>query len=489
MRILYIDIDTLRPDHLPIYGYPRPTAPTISAIAREGVWFTACYTSDSPCVPARAALVSGRMGIHNGVVTHWGPGANFRWPLTETTWDQDYSQDAPLFPRYLRQHGYRTATVSSFGDKHQAPWFGFAWSESHNFTLKRGNEGAEEVAREARAWLAQHGREENWLLHVHFWDPHKNYTMPPHYVTQMARYPAPPWPDARTLDRHQDPAIGPGSAADFWAWGDRRVSPVPTMPDAITTVDDFRQLIDSYDGAIRYADEAVAQILGDLRGLGIEDETAIIIASDHGEAFGEHGLYAQHADAGRAVERVPLIVRWPGAAREVASDALVYLQDIVPTIVDLLGLPMPPGWDFQSVASIIRSGNSSAAGRRQLVWGHGLYVCQRALFDPPWLYLRTYHPGLFDWPEESLYAIDRDPHETENRVAEEPAVASRMRGDLARWLEEASQGNERDPMDEVIASGGPYRYVKPGPWLNHLRAMGWEAAARRVEQRLRSGTP
>ena len=78
MRILYLDLDSLRPDHLGCYGYHRDTSPNIDRIAREGVTFTECYCSDSPCLPSRTALMSGRFGIHTGAVTHGGTAADFR---------------------------------------------------------------------------------------------------------------------------------------------------------------------------------------------------------------------------------------------------------------------------------------------------------------------------------------------------------------------------------------------------------------------------
>lgn len=72
MNVLFIDIDTLRPDHMGCYGYGRNTTPNIDAIAREGVRFDNYYCSDAPCLPSRAALVSGTFGIKNGVVGHGG---------------------------------------------------------------------------------------------------------------------------------------------------------------------------------------------------------------------------------------------------------------------------------------------------------------------------------------------------------------------------------------------------------------------------------
>lgn len=77
MRILYVDIDSLRPDHLGCYGYDRNTSPTIDSLADSGVRFDRCYVSDSPCLPSRTALATCRVGAKNGVVTHYGHG---QWP-------------------------------------------------------------------------------------------------------------------------------------------------------------------------------------------------------------------------------------------------------------------------------------------------------------------------------------------------------------------------------------------------------------------------
>ncbi|MCL1888799.1 MAG: sulfatase-like hydrolase/transferase, partial [Kiritimatiellaeota bacterium] len=78
MRILYLDLDTLRPDHLGCYGYHRNTSPNLDRIAREGVRFEKFCTSDAPCLPSRSALMTGTFGIHNGVIGHDNYNADFR---------------------------------------------------------------------------------------------------------------------------------------------------------------------------------------------------------------------------------------------------------------------------------------------------------------------------------------------------------------------------------------------------------------------------
>ena len=95
MRILYIDIDSQRPDHLGCYGYHRDTSPNIDRIAAQGVRFENLYVTDAPCLPSRTALWSGRFGIHNGVINHGGAAAElfpegaergFRSTIGMTNW-------------------------------------------------------------------------------------------------------------------------------------------------------------------------------------------------------------------------------------------------------------------------------------------------------------------------------------------------------------------------------------------------------------------
>lgn len=102
MKVIYFDIDTLRPDHLSCCGYGRPT-PHIDALAADGVRFSRAYASNTPCMPARAALFTGCFGVVNGVETHGTAALSVATP-PETA-----------LPRVLSWEGVHTAAVSSFG--------------------------------------------------------------------------------------------------------------------------------------------------------------------------------------------------------------------------------------------------------------------------------------------------------------------------------------------------------------------------------------
>jgi len=130
MRILYLDLDTLRPDHLGCYGYHRNTSPNIDRLAAEGVRCENYYTSDAPCLPSRAALFMGRFGIHTGVVNHGGTPAD---PWVEGA-DRGFrqSRETASWMDVLREEGFHTVSVSPYAERHSAWWFYRGFSEMIN---------------------------------------------------------------------------------------------------------------------------------------------------------------------------------------------------------------------------------------------------------------------------------------------------------------------------------------------------------------------
>ncbi len=118
MRIIYLDIDTLRADHLGCYGYGRNTSPNIDRIAAEGVRFDNYYCSDAPCLPSRTALMTGRFGIHTGVVGHGGTAADPRIEGKTRGFRDKLGKDS--LPAFLRSVGFKTISISPFAERHSA---------------------------------------------------------------------------------------------------------------------------------------------------------------------------------------------------------------------------------------------------------------------------------------------------------------------------------------------------------------------------------
>lgn len=471
MRIIYLDIDSLRPDHMGCYGYHRNTTPNIDKIAAEGARFNQCYTASSPCVPSRASFMSGRFGINHGALTHWGPGCEFQYPEGD-----GHSEDVPFFTRYLRKADYKTVTFSSFGDRHHAWWYFAGWNEVHTHSLREGNENADEVNDAVIPWLRRHGKEDNYFLHIQYWDPHTFYTYPIEYMEQWKDAPLKAYPDEATIQAQQKDSF-PRSAT-FLHWGDKHPA---TMPGQIANREDFKHVIDGYDGGINYMDKHVGQILQTLREMGIEDEVCFIISADHAESMGEQGIYIEHASATEAVHHIPLIMKIPGVTKPgQVVDGFVYNVDVIATITDLVGLDVPSGWDGRSFLPAVKGEHWQ--GRDYLVMDHALYVCQRAVRDEKWYFIRTYHPGLYlHFDEVTLYDMENDPNQTRNVAGEYPEIVKEMDHRLMEWQQEQVRRADYkvDPMQKVIETG-PWKYLNVTDWVKKLKQKGWDNEAEQL---------
>jgi len=490
MRLLVVDIDSLRPDHLGCYGYERETSPTIDRLAAEGTVLSRCYTSDSPCLPSRTALSTGRHGAKSGVVTHFGGGQWYDEPGEGHAQDPD----RPLAFRYLSENGVHTASVSGFSKRHLAYHFGASFRESIQPTASTGGETVEDVTPVALDWLERHASEDDWLLHVNYWDVHHPYSGIDDLVGEVrGSGPAAPWPDQEAIDAQE--GVTGVRTGDLWPapdWLDDH--PVEDgivehgdwgMPARVTERADAEHLIDGYDASIRKVDTAVGELLEALDHAGVREETAVVVTADHGEALGEHGIYAEHAFAHPPCQQVPMVVSWPGMPDGERVDGQVYQFDLVATLAELAGLDVPAGWDAESFAPALRG--EEFEGRDHLVCGHGIYTFSRAVYRDDWMYVRVLHPGvmshpgLFNDPDvpgmglELLHDRSSDPHMTESLIAERPEVAAEMRALHAEWVEEVTRSSDaagEDPLARTATETGPFLYVDPDALLARYREAG-----------------
>lgn len=474
MRILYLDIDSLRPDHLGCYGYHRNTSPTIDRLAAGGIRLDNCYTPDAPCLPSRTAFYTGRFGIHTGVVGHGGTAADL---LIEGP-DRGFRDTVELtcLPARLQDGGYHTAQISPFGQRHAARQFYAGFNEVHN-TGKGGMESAEEVTPVVLKWLRDNAARDNWYLHVNYWDPHTPYRTPEGYPDHFAEDPLPDWITDEVLEQHVG-TVGPHSARDIAMYSNRTDPHYPKHPGEITDRASLRRVIDGYDNGVRYVDDQVAAIVEALKAAGVYEDTAIVLSADHGENLGELGIYGEHGTADQITCRVPMIIRWPGLEGGTVYTGLHYNLDFAPTLCDLLGIPGSTNWDGRSYAASLQGGADH--GRHQLVVSQCAHVCQRSVRWGPWLYVRTWHCGFHLFPKEMLFNIEEDPHEQHNQAAEFPKLCREGAARLLDWHDEVMQSGtaDTDPLWTVMREGGPFhantrcmREVLQG-YFHHLRATG-----------------
>ena len=290
--VVMISIDTLRPDHVGAYGYGRPTTPRLDALAREGLLAEDAVSTSSWTLPAHLSLLTSLdPGAHGGVDMEHG-----------------FNGRVPTLAEALRGAGYATHAVTSH--LYVSGVYGLDRGFDHlDFHQDRK---ATDVADRAMDVLDRVG-DRPFFLFLHFYDPHWHYD-----------------PPATTRTLFERPYTG--DVTGLWQDFSKRARVTPA---------DVQHLLDLYDGEIRYVDDEVGRVLDHLRARGLDRSTLVVVTSDHGEEFQEHGSWEHQKTLYEEVVRVPLIVSGPGVTlrREAAQ---VSLLDVAPTVLAWAGLPAWP---------------------------------------------------------------------------------------------------------------------------------------------------
>jgi len=425
MRTLYVDVDSLRPDHLGCYGYEAPTTPNIDEFAEDAVRFEHAYVANSPCMPSRAAFTTGRYGVNNGVTTHGSAGHSLA----------EVEGRTPTLPELFFEDRTITAAVSSF-PRHPATWFYHLWHEFYQpqeepgerFQSPRG----EDVTDLATDVLDRHG-DGDLFQYVQYWDPHGPYRRTDEEVDRFREYPAPPYPTAEQTEDH----------LTWDAWRSARTPGVAdeglkhVAADHIEDRDALNELVSHYDAEIRYVDQWVGALLDDLRDRGLYDETFVVVTADHGEEFGEHGVYREHWSTHDGTQRVPLLVKPPADVdfEPGARDHLVTNVDMAPTLADFAGMDVPESWQGRSLRPVLA--DDSADWRDAIVVDHGLYTAQRAVRTERWKFVRTYNAGYWGGvtPDRQLFDMEADPWEQEDVSEDHPDVVGELETEMLWWAE------------------------------------------------------
>ncbi len=428
-NVLLISIDTLRADHLELYGYERRTAPNLTAWAeREAVVFERVVAQAPWTLPSHVSMLTGLDALAHGV--------NYHRPAPE---------GLVLLPEILLAQGYRTLAVT--GGAYLDPQFGLGQGfERYRYHRGQGYEHEMEEGLEvALAWLRD-AADEPFFLFFHTYNVHEPYFAREPYYSAFAdgREPAPAVV-TRALPPRRELAFQARREMVFRRDRDG-AKPDPHVVRAM------------YDSGIAHTDRGVQRLLGALDELGIADRTIVVFTSDHGEALGEHGL-AGHGDLYDHTVLVPLIVKLPegeGAGARIGRQ--VRSMDIAPTLLDLLRLPAPAPLTGLSLLPMIRGSRPpdgdavsyEAIGNRGLAIRSGdghKYVLVDAAWKPTAV------------PTESLFDLRADPAELRASTDESPAMR-RLRRRAQRQLHRSATGLHvrirnagDDPLCGVLRSG------------------------------------
>lgn len=415
-NLLLVTVDTLRPDHLGAYGSHTSETPAIDRLAREGVRFDAAYAAVPLTLPSHSTIFTGLLPTTHGVRDNGG----FRLEPTRST-----------LAGVLKANGYRTSGfVSAFV-------LDSRWGISNGFddyydqfpvsvgdlaAMARVQRPGGETWAHAREWLDAHGGD-RFFVWLHLFDPHTPYDPPDPFRTRFEDHP--------------------------------------------------------YDGEIAYADSIVGEAIASLRAKGLLDRTLVAVVSDHGEGLGEHGEDEHGLLAYDSTLHVPWIMRLPGGqfAGTIVSQP-VGLVDLMPTLLDLLGVPVVGGLDGASVARFVRTPQSGGA---DVLYAETLYPRLRfgwselvSVRDARFKLLRGSRPELFEYrsdADETANVADRFPDAVRRleqivskvtaKQSRAPSPSRRIDGDAATRLQAlgyfagssppTTSGALADPRDKAAA--------------------------------------
>jgi arylsulfatase A-like enzyme len=393
-NVVIISVETTRADHLGCYGYPRNTTPYIDSLASDSFLFENAFASRAATWPSLTSMLTGRYPVSNNVRDN----------------GELLADSAPTLARILEGRGYVTAAyLSHFCE---AGSYGFDVRYCSGYS-ERGENDVNLTA-EAIRWLDGNG-ERPFFLWMHYFKPHSPY------------YP----PDGFDAFSKADG----GSRYD----GGRQQLDTVALEGIDMLPRDVEHVIGLYDGGVLFADTQVGGIVRELEGLGLMNRTVLVVTSDHGEDLYQRNHYFYHeCSVYDSSLHIPLIVRVPGVGGgrvpEVAENV-----DVAPTILELLNVSATVGFDGRSLAPLMRGDgdnftyalserfqNGSDDGILSIRSGRWHYIYNPMNVTPHCLPYGDYYRIR----GEELYDLAADPLESKNVVAEYPAIAEELRGEL-----------------------------------------------------------
>lgn len=403
---MLVTIDTLRADRLGCYGASDVSTPNLDRIATEGAMATRAMAHVPLTRPSHTSLFTGMFPTRHGIRDNITPA---RVP------------EVPTLATVTKAAGFRTAAfVSSIvlaGDRGLERGFDVysdeLSSDSDSEDLPFLNElqrAGDRTLSEAVSWLGSNA-EARLFAWIHLYDPHEPYEPPEPYRTRYA-------------DR-------------------------------------------LYDGEVAWSDELLGRLYEELQSLGLRDDTLLVVTSDHGEGLGEHRETLHGFFVYETTLSVPLLIRGPGVVPGTRIENLVQTVDLLPTLVEMLGLPpvQNPEASGVSLASALRG---EPYRREPVAYAESLVP----LLHFGWSDLRSIRRGKWKYiqaPRPELYDLESDPMEIRNLADSQPELVKGMRGALGEEL------------DRERAVSSDERSAIPQDLLDKLGALGYVGSAAPVE--------
>lgn len=402
-NLILFGIDSLRADHMSLYGYHRLTTPHIDKLAADGAVFERCYSPSIPTTPGYGSMLTGMDVFGTDVVAlrHEGPLGDHLKTLAEVLGEDGYNTTCVGFSGNQASRGFQKyIDFSGWG----------AWDAGRSPKAENLNE----VTIPELKSLAEDDKP--FFLFLRHMDPHSPYLPPSPYERMFY--------DGNEADPKNDSL---DAVMKFKPFCDYFASWFP--PNCT----DKEYVIAQYDGAVAYMDACIANIFQTVRSLGIEEETLIVIDSDHGETLHDHECWYDHHGLYDCTLHIPLVFYYPGkVAPAQRFGDYVHTKDIMPTILELLGIDSKINFDGRSLVPLFEG--KPRAQEPEYYITESTWMRKHGWRTPEWKYVRALEPDFHFKPEIELYNLLIDPEENNNVADANPEVVQMLDTRMQNWI-------------------------------------------------------
>jgi len=409
-NVLLISLDTLRADFLGSFGYARDSSPAIDSVASAGTRFLDVTSAAPWTLPSHASLLSGLYPSHHGVT------------------DKEFRLTGPTLPKLFRAAGYRTMAINNallvgHPSFNLMQGFDLEKYEPEQSPGRPTLNSAGPIVDQAISWLGAETDSKPFFMFLHFYDAHTDFT-----------------PDAKWRKEFVGPYAGKLTGMTMQLIASRQ-------PGNAINAEDTRFLRDMYAAEIRTLDSQLERLFVFLDDAQLTQSTVVVITSDHGEEFMEHGGVLHGRTHFQELLHIPLILRGPGIPVGQSFETPVHLVDVAPTLLHMAGIEAPP------VDGLDLSRQWTAPGD----WPMGRYLFAEA--DHNNVAGNNLHRMVrqgsiklhYDTltKRKTMFDLAQDPGEQHDILDQEPELAARLWKELQRFMDGTSNGIPTDALSEA----------------------------------------
>ncbi len=419
-NLILIGIDSLISTHMSCYGYKKLTTPHIDKFAEGGTLFENLYSPHIPTTPGYACMVTGRdcFGTNTVALRHKG------------------DIEGETLAEILGKAGYATTSIGFQGNPASRGYQNYIsyhnWGSINDGRLPKAQNMNDVALPELRRLAAGN---KPFFLFLRHMDPHSPY-LPPAPFDRV-------FYEGDEFDK-KNQSMKP--VFEFKPFADYFRSWMPYSEETKDYITDKDYVIAQYDGAVAYMDLCIQNIFTAITELGLDDNTVVVINSDHGETLYDHDCYFDHHSIYDNTLKVPTIIKYPGhIPAGLRVKGYCQHKDLLPTLAELMGFKAPADIDGESLMQLVRGEKENLCSEFYIT--ECTWMRKHGWRTPHWKLIRALEPDFHFKPAVELYDLLLDPEENHNIADENPEIVKALTKRMEAWIaKREKETGRKDPM-------------------------------------------